>query len=642
MSAKLKILSLIGLLLSLSILLVSLIGFKNFKSASVENHTGKLNNQTFLIANAIEQKMSRYFDALNIVADGIEIDESGLLNIERTISNMHILTADLGVLNAYIAIKSGATYAHAADGLVEGFNALEKNREWYLRGFKGEKKIITTPYTSAEGNVVMAVGVPVTRKGNVLGVLCVNLKVDQITQFIQGLTPENQLFVSRDDGYLLASQDTGMLGQNLFELRPSYKQYKEDEKSLHSYRFEGNEYQVVSVKIDSLNWTVWSWDFWSRINAASNENLKISLLIAVVLISLSLCFVYYIVVKLMYLPIGGEPKEIEEIIKQISQGDLASVPPVSGKETGILASTKLMSQNLTQMIQDIQEGVGTLHTSSGQLYEVSQRMTANSEDTADRTTEVASASEEMTANMNGIASATEQAATNIQMVVAAAEEMSSTISEIAANTAKGSQTTMDAVQKAENVSSQVTALSQAASKISKVTETISEISEQTNLLALNATIEAARAGEAGKGFAVVAGEIKDLAKQTSDATGEIGNSIGEVQAMTRESIAAIESIVSVINEINGIVNTMATAIEEQAATTKEIADNVSQAGLGVQEVNENVNQASSVTGEVSQSIHKISQASEEMQSGSLKVNTNASELSSLAESLNQMVSKFTL
>lgn len=60
-----------------------------------------------------------------------------------------------------------------------------------------------------------------------------------------------------------------------------------------------------------------------------------------------------------------------------------------------------------------------------------------------------------------------------------------------------------------------------AQDISKVTEVITEISEQTNLLALNATIEAARAGEAGKGFAVAANEIKELAKQTAEATKEI-------------------------------------------------------------------------------------------------------------------------
>jgi hypothetical protein len=38
--------------------------------------------------------------------------------------------------------------------------------------------------------------------------------------------------------------------------------------------------------------------------------------------------------------------------------------------------------------------------------------------------------------------------------------------------------------------------------------------------ALNATIEAAWAGDAGKGFAVVAGEVKELASQTANATGE--------------------------------------------------------------------------------------------------------------------------
>jgi methyl-accepting chemotaxis protein len=59
------------------------------------------------------------------------------------------------------------------------------------------------------------------------------------------------------------------------------------------------------------------------------------------------------------------------------------------------------------------------------------------------------------------------------------------------------------------------------SKVDKISKQIDAIASQTNLLALNATIEAARAGEAGRGFAVVAGEVKALAGQTSQATGEI-------------------------------------------------------------------------------------------------------------------------
>lgn len=640
MSAKIKILLSIGLMFVVSTISITFIGYMNFKSASVESYTDKLNNQTFLISNAIEQKMNRYFDALNIMANGVEIDENGLVDVDRTVTDLYLLVDNLGVLDAYIGTKTGATYSHGANGLIKGFNAVEKKREWYLRAFKGDKKIITTPYTSTKGNVVMAVGVPIVRNRIVLGVVCVNLKVDQITQFIQNLTPENQLFVSRNDGYLLASHDTEILGQNLFNLHPSYKRYKNDKKSIHSYTYEEDEYQVVSAKIDSLNWTVWSWDFWSRINAASKENLQISLLIALVLISFSLYVVYLIVIKLMYLPIGGEPKEIEAIVKQISLGDLASVPPVSGKETGIFANTKVMSQNLTEMIREIHDGVTTLSSSSTELSSIASQLSSNAEDGMFKASGVATAAEEMSTNMDSVSAAMEQSSSNVSMVATATEEMSATVSEIAQNAEKAKGISAEAVAQSKNTSQKINELGQVAGNIGKVTETITEISEQTNLLALNATIEAARAGDAGKGFAVVANEIKDLARQTSEATVDIKRQIENMQTTTDGTIGDIEKIAHVIDEINDVITTIAAAVEQQSAATSEISGNVSQASIGLNEVNENVTQSSVAIADVNKDISEISRISEEINSSSDNVQASATDLSRLAEQLDNLIKIF--
>lgn len=296
--------------------------------------------------------------------------------------------------------------------------------------------------------------------------------------------------------------------------------------------------------------------------------------------------------------------------------------------------------NVRRMVIDIQGSVDATTEASNELATLSEGMKTGAASAAERTNTVAAAAEEMSVNMNSVAAASEEASTNVNMVATATEEMTSTISEIAANTDEASSIATKAVEQASSASAKVDVLGDAAVEISKVTEVISEISAQTNLLALNATIEAARAGEAGKGFAVVANEIKELARQTSDATQKIKAQIEGIQNSTNETVTEIRDITDVIHQVNTIVGTIAAAIDEQAATTGEIGSNVQQAALGISEVNENVAHTSTVSAEIAGDINEISSVTEEIISSSEKVSGSADSLSGLAGKLRDMVKLF--
>jgi len=333
-----------------------------------------------------------------------------------------------------------------------------------------------------------------------------------------------------------------------------------------------------------------------------------------------------------------------ELSKAMAGGDMTKTMDIDQKdEIGVLASSlNEMAQNLRKMITDVSKGVQRVDESSNQLAGISNQMQSGAEDTASRSSQVATAAEEMSANQNTVAAAMEQAATNVNMVAAATEEMNATISEIARNSNNAKDITTQAVGKSQQASQRVDELGKAANEINKVTEVITEISEQTNLLALNATIEAARAGEAGKGFAVVANEIKDLAKQTAQATLDIKTKIQGIQEATGITVKEINDIQSVISDIDQIVTTIAAAIEEQTATTREIAENVSQASSGITEVNENVAQSSTVAGEIASDIAEVNNSANDMNQASSRVKESAADLSGIANNLKQMIAKFTV
>ncbi len=292
----------------------------------------------------------------------------------------------------------------------------------------------------------------------------------------------------------------------------------------------------------------------------------IMLAIAVILLIAS----RFIISKLIIMPLSKAVKAITDC----GNGKLNQAIPPQGLQ---------MIKQLLISFNSLVAGVGgqflTIMTQNRSLEAASEQVSKASRDIRSRASEL----EEMAKDVSASAST---AAGSLASVAAASQEMTAATTEIAQSVATTAQKTNDAQDQAQATAAVISRLGESSDAIGNIIQVINSIAEQTNLLALNATIEAARAGEAGKGFAVVANEVKELAKQTAEATNEITDMIQTIQADSREAINSVENITGVIGEVNDLANAIASATEEQTATVSEISYSVDEGAQGANLVQE--------------------------------------------------------
>ena len=326
----------------------------------------------------------------------------------------------------------------------------------------------------------------------------------------------------------------------------------------------------------------------------------------------------------------------------LAKGDLTQKLDINqSDEIGRLArSLNNMADNLNSKVKQIGGNSATLSTASEELSAVSTQLAANAEEMNAQSHTVASATEEATANVNNISASAEEMSSGVSTVATAIEEMSASLNEVSRNCQKESQIAANANSQAKATRELMERLGVSSREIGKVVDVINDIADQTNLLALNATIEAASAGEAGKGFAVVANEVKELAKQTAQATDQISRQIEEMQNSTSGAVTAIEEITKVIEEINGISHTIVSAVEEQSATVNEIAKTVGGASQAATEIARNVGESAKGLSEVSSNIQGVNKAASDTSGGVQNVKQSSQELAKLAEGLQKIVEQF--
>jgi len=370
-----------------------------------------------------------------------------------------------------------------------------------------------------------------------------------------------------------------------------------------------------------------------------SNNFTITILLTtsllVILVSIAIALV---LIRMVIHPLN----QLKSLAAEIAAKDLHGTIIIDRSDEfgSLLESFKLMVENLRMAFSNIMQSTNTVASSSTELSAVSAQFASNTEELSTQTSTVASATEQATTNINSISSAAEEMSSSATSVATAIEELSASLNEVSRNCQKELQIAAEANTHAKNSKDVMYKLGSAAKSIGKVIEVINDIADQTNLLALNATIEAVSAGAAGKGFAVVAGEVKELAKQTAQATQEIKKQIEDMQTNTESAVLAIEAVSKVIEEVNVISQIIVSAVEEQSATVNEISKNVSCVSTGAKEVSKNVAESATGLSEISSTIVGINNAIADTAKGIMQVKTSAEELSKLSENLKELTGQF--
>ncbi len=311
-----------------------------------------------------------------------------------------------------------------------------------------------------------------------------------------------------------------------------------------------------------------------------------------------------------------------------SRRDLTLKAPDCGKnEIGDMANAiQSMVDATRKLIDEARRNAEESSHHAEQMHEIAAAVTVASGRQSEATASSAAAIEQFTVSINMVSDTSmnvrkDSIATNTD-ASAGAEEARRTAGEI-----------RDIARSISQAGEVMASLSRRSREIGGIVGVIKDIADQTNLLALNAAIEAARAGETGRGFAVVADEVRKLAERTAQATAEISQMIGNVQADTE----AANSNMQVAHE----------RVDQGVASTLKLVGSLEHIGRAAEkmvgsigEISDALKEQGSASTEIARQVEQITAMSEENNNAARSAQSHANDLRDLSGKLKQAIGQF--